>query len=179
MKNSELQSLIETLPRALQPQRDLWPDINTRLKERETPTSVTDVAPHWRKSLMAASILLALTGGIFIGRGMNTSPADQSAQSLSEFALGGTVEATEREYQAAFRELIPLDYSGLRLNGEEPGALQGSWDDLVRTEADLLAALRQYPSDIYLNEKLLDLRSKQLQFVKRLALLEQNDWRTT
>jgi len=32
---------------------------------------------------------------------------------------------------------------------------------------------------MYLNEKLLDLRAQQLQFVKQLALLEQNNWRRT
>ena len=91
----------------------------------------------------------------------------------------GTVKATEREYQAAFSELVPLDYSGLRLEGEEPDALRGSWEDLLQAETSLLAALQQYPSNIYLNGKLLDLRSQQLQFVKQLALLEQNNWRRT
>ncbi len=120
-----------------------------------------------------------MTGGIFIGRGMDTVPAGQTAQSMLEFALIGTVEAAEREYQAAFRELVPLDYSGLRLEGEEPDALRGSWEDLQQAETSLLAALAQYPSNIYLNEKLLDLRSQQLQFVKQLAMLEQNNWRRT
>jgi len=96
-----------------------------------------------------------------------------------EYALVGTVEAAEQEYQAAFRELIPLDYSGLRLEGAEPDALRVSWEDLQQAEASLLAALAQYPTNTYLNEKLLDLRSQQLRFVKQLAMLEQNNWRKT
>jgi hypothetical protein len=91
----------------------------------------------------------------------------------------GTVKAAEREYQAAFSELVPLDYSGLILAGEEPDALRDSWEAMVQAEDSLLAALQQYPSNVYLNEKLLDLRSQQLQFVKQLALLEQNNWRRT
>ena len=63
--------------------------------------------------------------------------------------------------------------------GEQPDALRGSWQDLLQTESSLLAALRQYPGNIFLNKKLLDLRSQQLQFVKQLALLEQNNWRRT
>ena len=103
----------------------------------------------------------------------------QASDTVQAYALIGTVKATEREYQAAFSELVPLDYSGLRLEGEEPDALRASWEALSQAETALLAALQQYPSNIYLNGKLLDLRAQQLQFVKRLALLEQNDWRRT
>jgi len=179
MNESELQSAIDSLPRSIKPQRDLWPGINRQIETAEKAGKVYYKAPFWRTPAMAAAVLLALTGGIFIGRGMDTGPGDQKAPYVLEYAMIGAVEATEREYQAAFRELVPLDYSGLRLEGEEPDALRGSWDDLQQTESSLLAALDQYPSNIYLNEKLLDLRSQQLQFVKRLAVLEQNNWRRT
>ena len=179
MKDTELHKAISSLPRSIKPQRDLWPGINERIGAAENPVSEGARAPFWRASALAAAILLALTGGIFIGRGMDTPSNELPAQSMQEYALIGTVRATEREYQAAFRELVPLDYSGLRLEGEEPDALRGSWEDLLQTETALLAALQQYPSNIFLNEKLLDLRAQQLQFVKRLALLEQNDWRRT
>jgi hypothetical protein len=179
MKESELQDAIELLPRSIRPQRDLWPGIDKRLETTGEGGKVHNRTPFWRTPAMAAAVLLALTTGVFIGRGMDTGPAGVSAQSVQHYAMVGSVKAAEREYQAAFRELVPLDYSGLRLEGEEPDALRGSWEDLLQTETSLLAALRQYPSDIYLNEKLLDLRSQQLQFVKQLALLEQNNWRRT
>ena len=179
MKESELQDAIESLPRSIRPQRDLWPGISDRLETVEKIGKAPYKAPFWRTPAMAAAVLLALTSGIFIGRGMDTGPAGQPGQSVLEYALIGTVEATEREYQAAFRELVPLDYSGLRLEGEQPDALRGSWEDLQQAETSLLAALAQYPSNIYLNGKLLDLRSQQLQFVKRMALLGQNNWRRT
>jgi hypothetical protein len=179
MKETELQSAIGSLPRGIKPQRDLWPGIEMRLESVEKDGEIPYKAPFWRKPAVAAAVLLALTTGIFIGRGMDSGPAGPAAQSMLEYALLGTVQATEREYQAAFRELVPLDYSGLRLEGEEPDALRGSWEDLQQAETSLLAALQQYPTNIYLNEKLLDLRSQQLQFVKQLALLEQNNWRKT
>lgn len=179
MKESELQSAIGSLPRSIRPPRDLWPDINRRLESVSKGDDVLYKAPFWRKPAMAAAVLLILTGGIFIGRGMDTGPASQDSQTVLETALVGVVEATEREYQAAYRELVQLDYSGLRLEGEEPDALRGSWVELQKTEASLLAALRQYPSNMYLNGKLLDLRSQQLQFVKQLVWLEQNNWRRT
>ena len=179
MKETELQNAIGSLPRGIKPQRDLWPGIEMRLESVEKDDEIHYKAPLWRRPAMAAAVLLALTTGIFIGRGMDSGPAGPTSQSMQEYALIGTVQATEREYQAAFRELVPLDYSGLRLEGEEPDALRGSWEDLQQAETSLLAALQQYPTNIYLNEKLLDLRSQQLQFVKQLALLEQNNWRKT
>jgi hypothetical protein len=179
MRESELKSAIESLPRHIRPRRDLWPGISQRLETVGRQDDGIQKISAWQKPAMAAAILVALTSGIFIGRGMDTAPAGQTSQSVLEYALIGTVKATEREYQAAFSELVPLDYSGLRLEGEEPDALRSSWEDLLQTETSLLAALEQYPSNTYLNGKLLDLRSQQLQFVKRLALLEQNNWRRT
>ncbi|HEY5775700.1 MAG TPA: hypothetical protein VIS57_06415 [Xanthomonadales bacterium] len=179
MKESELQKAIGSLPRSMKPQRDLWPGINERLEAVVPKRESRYKVPFWRTPAMAAAVLLALAAGIFIGRGMDAGSPGQMSQTVEEYALIGTVKATELEYQAAFGELVPLDYSGLRLEGEEPDALRGSWEALLQAETALLAALQQYPSDIYLNEKLLDLRSQQLQFVKQLALLEQNDWRRT
>ena len=98
---------------------------------------------------------------------------------MLEYSLAGTVETTEREFQAAFRELVPLDYSGMRVAGDDPESIRGSWDELQKAESSLLAALREYPANIFLNEKLMDLRSQQLQFVKQMVLLEQNNWRRT
>jgi hypothetical protein len=179
MKESELKHAIESLPRSMKPQRDLWPGINERLETVSRFENVGVKTAFWRKPAMAAAVLIALTTGIFIGRGMDPVPVDQTSQTVMEYALIGTVRATEREYQAAFSELVPLDYSGLQLEGAEPDALRGTWEDLQQAETSLLAALAQYPTNTYLNGKLLDLRSQQLQFVKQLALLEQNNWRRT
>ena len=179
MKETELHSAIGSLPRSMKPQQDLWPAINARLETVDRESDAQYKAPFWRTPALAAAVLLALATGIFIGRGMDVGPAGQMSETMREYALIGAVKATELEYQAAFSELVPLDYSGLRLEGEEPDALRGSWEALLQAESSLLAALQQYPSDIYLNGKLLDLRSQQLQFVKRLALLEQNNWRRT
>ncbi len=179
MKESELHDAIGSLPRDIRPQRDLWPGIESRLEMVDSDIKRPRRTRFWQMPAMAAAVLLALTTGIFIGRGLELKPAGEMAQFAQHYALTGTVEAAEREYQAAFRELVPLEYSGLRLDGEDPDALRKSWEDLLQAESSLLVALQQYPSNIYLNEKLLDLRSRQLQFVKQLAMLEQNDWRRT
>ena len=179
MRESELQNAIGSLPRSMQPPRDLWPGINAQLERIEREGGTQHKAPFWRAPALAAAVLLALAAGIYIGRGLDTGVAEQMTETVQEAALIGTVQATELEYQAAFRELVQLDYSGLRLEGAEPDALRSSWEALLQAEAALLAALQEYPSDVYLNERLMDLRAQQLQFVKQLALLEQNDWRRT
>ena len=74
MKESELQSAIGSLPRSMKPQRDLWPGINERLETVERKAAGAYKAPFWRTPAMAAAVLLALTTGIFIGRGMDTGP---------------------------------------------------------------------------------------------------------
>ena len=177
MNESELNSAIGALPRSIKPQRDLWPEINSRLEPRDVQLEPEASPPAWRMPAMAAAVLLALTSGIFIGRGLEAPSSGQL--SILEYAPAGTIENTEREYQAAFRELVPLDYSGMRLAGDDPESVRSSWQELQKAETSLLAALREYPADIFLNEKLMDLRSQQLQFVKQMVLLEQNNWRRT
>jgi hypothetical protein len=179
MKESELKGAIGSLPRSIGPPRDLWPGIEARLGAAEAPA---DEHGRWRGRqwpAMAAGVMLALAAGIIIGRGMVEAPAGPDTYPVAQYAMAGGIETAEREYQAAFRELVPLDYSGLRLHGEEPDALRASWEDMLQAESAILSALEQHPSNSYLNEKLLDLRAQQLQFVKQLALLEQNDWRKT
>ena len=177
MNESELNSAIGSLPRSIKPQRDLWPEISSRLEPREMKIQPKASSPAWRMPAIAAAVLLVLTSGIFIGRGLEAPSSGQL--SILEFALAGTIENTEREYQAAFQELVPLDYSGMRLAGDDPESIRSSWQELQKAETSLLAALREYPADIFLNEKLMDLRSQQLQFVKQMVLLEQNNWRRT
>ena len=93
MKESELHSAIGSLPRSMRPQRDLWPGISQRLETVEREGNVDDESPFWRRPAMAAAVLLALTTGIFIGRGMDVGPADQMTQTVQQYALIGTVKA--------------------------------------------------------------------------------------
>ncbi len=177
MNETELSKAIDSLPKRIRPQRDLWPEISKRLEAGREQPGQPAAAPMWRLPAIAAAVLLILTTGIFIGRGMDTPPAREV--SILEYSLAGSLETSEREYQAAFRELVPLDYSGMRLAGNDVESIRGSWDELRKAESALLAALQEHPASIFLSEKLLDLRAQQLQFVKRMVLLEQNNWRRT
>ena len=87
MKESELQTVIESLPRNIKPQRDLWPDISERIETVGKAGKVFHKAPLWRMPAMAAAVLLALSSGIFIGRGMDTVPDSQVTQSVLDSRL--------------------------------------------------------------------------------------------
>jgi len=177
MNEIELKQTIKSLPRQIMPEDDLWAGIKGRLEPRESEQNKHTARQRWLLPAIAASLLVALTSGIFIGRGLDAPGLDQP--SVKDYVLAGSTRNAEREFQAAFQELIPLNYSGMQLAGDNPEALRGSWNDMQEAESSLLAALKQYPSNSFLNERLIDLRSQQLQFVKQLALLEQNNWRRT
>jgi hypothetical protein len=177
MNEFELKQTIKSLPREITPADDLWPGIEARLEPRTKMQSSPVRQHNWRLPAIAAALVIALTSGIFIGRGLDTSTP--GALSTKDYVIAGSSRNAEREFQAAFQELIPLDYSGMQLAGNNPDALRVSWNEMQKTESLLLAALKDYPSNSFLNEKLIDLRSQQLQFVKQLVLLEQNNWRRT
>ncbi len=75
MKDREMNELSEdqaralaSLPRAIEPVRDLWPDIARRIavETRDEPSRGTWLAAHW---LQAAAIAIALLGGgVMLGR---------------------------------------------------------------------------------------------------------------
>ena len=59
MKESELQDAIESLPRSIQPQRDLWQGIDERLSTVEPGAQLPTKTPLWRTPAMAAAIFSA------------------------------------------------------------------------------------------------------------------------
>ncbi len=185
MKESELTKEIKSLPRDISPPRDVWPGIRQRLQSRGIADSPLLAKPVWRVPAIAAGLVMALTTGILIGRGtghdsgITPIPVTQAAPSVLEYALKTSLESTEREYQAALQELLPLGYSGQSLADDGPDSIRASWRDLQETENLLLGAIGEHPTNLFLSEKLLELKSRQLQFVKQLVMLEQNNWRKT
>ena len=85
MNETELTNAMKSLPRRIKPHSDLWPGINDRLE----PQQIQPTTLIWRMPAIAAAVLLALTTGIFIGRGIDTPPAGQ--MSMLEYSLAGTI----------------------------------------------------------------------------------------
>lgn len=174
----ELVDAIHELPKAMPPRRDLWPSIAQRLGAQGVESAAGDSGPRWRYRALAASVAIAFTAGLLIGRQTGVGDLDP-AQPVADPSMLAALEASEREYQAAFREFIPVGVSAAMLDSDELQKIEGSWSDFQQAEAALMAAIREYPENTYLNQKLLDLRAQQLGFLKQLATLDQASRRKT
>lgn len=174
------------LPCEIAPENDVWPAIAKRIEQETAAGPQPGSTNRWWHYAVAASFTLLLAAGILLGRPWSTDQAEPQislvsgvhGERASAGALSGTLAATELEYHAAFREFISVgDPTGnLKLNTMEK--LLAVWMDLRNTEAGLSLALQQNPDNPFLNEKMLKLRSRQLDFLKQIAALERSSRRT-
>ena len=88
-------SAIKQLPREVQPDRDLWPGIEARLKARRA------TQPLWTYSLAASLLLAVATGALWIGLGAHKAGTPQEI-----VATGPTNSATDAYFaqRAAYAE---------------------------------------------------------------------------
>lgn len=184
----ELLRRIAQLPREVSPGRDPWADIADRIGQHDRQAGHSRRPAHWRLLAVAASVTLALAVGWLLApefAAPPVAPAGQAELAGSEpgpEALSGlraSVRASEAEYQAAFREFIPVGSARTSLSPQTVALIETSWDDLRRTESELAAALAIRPNDPFLNDRMLELRARQLGFLQRLAALDLNDRRLT
>jgi hypothetical protein len=174
----ELGEAIDALPRSIAPRRDLWPDIEQQLEDRQLVAGRQEQKTGWRVPAVAAALVVAFATGILMGRQLQQPLAPQDPI-LANRALLAATQASEREYQAAFRQFTPIDSVDAALGQQAVQSIEGSWQELLQTEAALLAALEEYPENAYLNQRLLDLRARQLQFMKQMVALDSSSWRRT
>ena len=89
------------------------------------------------------------------------------------------MEGNEAEYQAAFREFVAIGESRERLEPLVVEQIESSWADMLRTENELSSALELNPNDPFLNMRMLELRERQLGFLRQIASLERKNRRLT
>ncbi len=183
--DKELVAAIQKLPQAINPRRELWPGIAARLLnggargEDYRRDRQSSKRSGWRNQAVAASIVIAFFAGLMSGRQIGTEDFPQTKGPVMGLAMQAAHEASEREYLAAFREFIPVGAARTLLETQAVENIENSWADLQQAESALLAALRDYPENTYLNQKLLDLRAQQLGFMRQLAMLDQFSRRKT
>jgi hypothetical protein len=176
--DTDLARAIGDLPRAIPPARDLWPDIEQKLPDRSVAT--VNRKPGWYRQALAAAVVAAFAAGILLGRQMGAgAPGGEPPPELANRALMAATQASEREYLAAFRQFIPVGGSQAVLGQQAVDNIEASWLDLQQAETALMAALEEHPENIYLNQRLLDLRARQLEFLQQLATLDQFSRRKT
>jgi len=182
----ELLARLGAVPREIVPDHDVWPAIANRI-ERESAVGPEPASSNrWWFSAAAASFTLLIAAGILLGRNGSTVPTPaQTGMAFQEHAelvltggLSGTLLATELEYQAAFREFISVGDPSGNLKHQTVERMIAGWMDLRESEAGLSLALQQNPGNSFLNEKMLKLRSRQLEFLKQIAALDRSSRRT-
>ena len=186
LTEQELLERLEALPRELSPAKAAWPAIAQQIGPQSSAKRQYSSNRWWFRAA-AACVAVAFVAGILLGRQWDTAP--RSAQPESRLAsqayspqaagLTGALVASELEYQAAFREFVAVGESREYLPPQTVEKLDAGWVDLREAEAAMTEALRQNPGNAFLSAKLLELRSRQIDFLKQIAALDQNNRRTT
>lgn len=187
MNEQELLKRIGELPREIEPGRDPWDRIATRLDEASTaPADRAGVVQprSWAGPLRAVAALAVFGLAVVLMSGPGSvvdRPADEqvSAYGAAHGVLPVTLAGSEAEYQAAFREFIALGDSRERIPSLTVEKIETGWADLRQVESALADALAQNPGDPFLNRRMLQLRERQLGFLRQLATLDNSNRRLT
>jgi hypothetical protein len=186
LSEQELLKRLGALPREITPDGDAWPAIAKRIGQEDSGHRQQS-SSRWWMNAVAASVAVVFVAGFLIGRQWDNTPG--MAQSGVELAnqtqavlvggLAGALTASELEYRAAFREFISVGKSRESLPQQVVLNLTAGWADLSAAETALTNALRENPGNSFLSAKMLELRSRQLDFLKQIASLDQNSRRIT
>jgi hypothetical protein len=158
-----VEALLQSMPREVEPGRDLWPDIESRLEPRSNRR-----APAWAWQVAAAVVLVAVsslvTASLVRRNGVETAqvPATATTAPLVPAAFG-QARGLDAGYETARRELA-ADLER-RLASMPPSARQKLEDDLAamrRAAERINAALARQPGDPLLEELLLSAYQSEL-----------------
>jgi hypothetical protein len=181
LTEKELLARLAELPREISPERDPWAQISARIEHGNDRTRQKS---GWWSLAAAASVLLALAVGLFFRPGWREpviTPDSVAAvqQGTNSGGVPRIVHTADAEYVAAFREFMNTGRTDVGLSPQTIEKIEGGWADLLVTEKALTAALEQNPDDLFLNERMLELRARQLGFLKQLVALDRNNRRMT
>lgn len=181
LTEQELLNRLAGLPREISPERDPWAEISARI-ERENVR--LRQRPRWWGLAAAASVVLALSLGLIFRPGwreMAVTPDSiaTTGQSAESSGVPLIVHTADAEYMAAFREFMNTGQTEAGLSPQTIEKIEGGWADLLVTEKALTSALEQNPGDLFLNERMLELRARQLGFLKQLVALDRSNRRMT
>lgn len=186
MSEQELSDRLAQLPREISPARDPWPEISAGIGQPgKAAWHKRSARSRWIQAIAACAVI-ALVAGLLFGPQWSQSPVSGQAREqmaadhdVGQSGFSGLLAASEREYLAAFREFMPLGHSRASLPALTVENIELSWAELVNTETALAAALEEHPNDPFLNDRMLELRARQLGFLKQLATLDSSNRRMT
>lgn len=173
MTERELLERIARLPRRVRPDNDPWPGIAARLDAADGIAAPVAAPPAWSLRAAAALAVVAVALAVVF------SAPDRSPRPAAEglAAAPPIIAASEAEYLAAFREFIPLGDARDALPVPAVESIENVWAAMRQAEQALQAALDEHPGNPFLNRRMLELRARQLGFLRQLAVLDHSNRR--
>lgn len=183
MNERDLLNRLAELPRELPPRNDPWERIAARLDEQQASTAEPArrrMRPFasWPVRAVAAVAVLAIALSLLPGPGTGPEQATSPVNTVASVAPARLL-GSEVEYQAAFREFIAVRDARERIPAQTVEMIETGWADLRQVEAALADALARNPDDPFLNRRMLELRARQLGFLRQLAALDHSNRRLT
>lgn len=168
-----LRLAVRSLPGEISPQRDLWPELSTRLEPR---TVRAPDRTSWRVLWQVAAALGFLVLGAGLQRWLDTPPSPRMAPPGGEIVLaaagGGNAEflLAEAEVLRA-KETLRLAFERQRdeLSPSTLKVVERNLSIIDEALADLRAALEEDPGNPRLQELLLARHRQQVELMRRLA----------
>lgn len=192
MSEKELLDRLAELPREKAPSRDPWPAISAAMDAHSTGRRASGTGISWWPTAAAAAVVLALAAGFVLRPGLDdpnpvrgeqlvSAPvtAGQAVVGEPNARVSGMLDSLDAEYAAAFREFIGAGESRDVLAQQTVEKIEMGWADMRVAEEQLTVALEQNPGDLFLSERMMELRARQLGFLKQLVSLERNNRRLT
>lgn len=180
----ELLRRVAALPREIKPRNDPWPAIAARIGQAAVRRPGGSETRAWLWRAAAASLVVAVAAGLLLGPRWGSLPVTEPVDTVAMPAAGdlrlpASLAASEAEYQAAFREFITVGRARQGLPPKTIDRIESGWADLRDTEDALTAALVASPGNAFLTARMMELRARQLSFLKQLATLDQDYRRLT
>jgi hypothetical protein len=143
-----LQELIDTLPREVSPERDLWPGIDHAINLPARP------GMSYRPYALAASVLLVLGLSLFYG-------VRQPIPTVADPAIDEYISSLQNEHERS-KQAILVEF-------QQQQAMYPQWEDqlheLEEAENVVYDALRRDPDNRELLNILRDVQAKQLKLI--------------
>lgn len=182
--DQELLRNLQRLPREVPPRVDPWPGIEARISRSRRAGMLRLAQNQWLLRAAAAVLVIGLALGMILGPQWAVAPglqrsviADRGGAVRAPAALPMSLAGSEAEYQAAFREFIGIGQARPALSQQTVDQIATGWADLRTVELAVMRALAADPDNRFLNDRMLELRARQLAFLRELASLDQSNRR--
>jgi hypothetical protein len=183
ISEKQLLARLAGLPREIPPTNDPWDRIASRLGQQGAPSRKASTAAWWRSGRVVQAVAAVAVLGIalVLFRGPEVGQLQPGAEraALGTPGIPAALAGSEAEYRAAFREFIPVGDAKPELSAMTVETIETSWADLRQVELELADALARDPADPFLNKRMLELRARQLGFLRQLAALDRSNRRLT